>query len=139
MKSEFTKCHITCEKHIVKVINQHSVCLQSESYSRTCTYMYNIYMEWGHTCSWIYTCSRMHFIVPVQFREYCVYAHAAKPTDKTPRIDECIQLFNGITSWVVCNILREITMVKRADIIEKFIDTTRVSLPSVCVCYCSVS
>lgn len=61
-----------------------------------------------------------------QLREFCVYAHAAKPTEDTPRIDECIQLFNGITVWVVCNILREITMVKRADIIEKFIETTKV-------------
>lgn len=61
----------------------------------------------------------------IPFHEFCIYAHKAKPTEDTPRIDECIQLFNGITIWVVCNILREFTMVKRADIIEKFIETTR--------------
>lgn len=61
----------------------------------------------------------------IPFREFCIYAHLAKPTEDTPRIDECIQLFNGITIWVVCNILREFTMFKRADIIEKFIETTR--------------
>lgn len=58
--------------------------------------------------------------------EFCSYAHAAKPTDDTPHIEECIQLFNGLTIWVVCNILRELTMVKRAVIIEKFVDCTKV-------------
>ena len=66
----------------------------------------------------------------LQIREFCLYAHAAKPSKETPRIEECIQLFNGLTLWVVCNILREFTIVKRADIIEKFIDTTKVSLVS---------
>ncbi|XP_003385782.2 PREDICTED: ras guanyl-releasing protein 3-like [Amphimedon queenslandica] len=46
-------------------------------------------------------------------------------TEDTPRIEECIRLFNGITTWVVCNILREYTILKRADIIEKFIDATK--------------
>ncbi|XP_064394333.1 RAS guanyl-releasing protein 2-A-like [Halichondria panicea] len=61
----------------------------------------------------------------IPIREFCLYAHAAKPSKETPRIEECIQLFNGLTLWVVCNILREFTIVKRADIIEKFIDTTK--------------
>lgn len=61
-----------------------------------------------------------------QFSEFCIYAHAAKPTDETPRIEECIRLFNGVTTWVVSNILREITMVKRAAIVDKFIECTRV-------------
>lgn len=55
-----------------------------------------------------------------------MYARAAKPTEETPRIEECIQLFNGLTIWVVCNILRELTIVKRAVIVEKFIDCTKV-------------
>ena len=57
-----------------------------------------------------------------------MYAHAAKPTQDTPRIDECIQLFNGLTIWVVCSILKEHSAFRRADIIEKFIDTTKVCL-----------
>ena len=61
-----------------------------------------------------------------QVQEFCIYARKAKPTAETPRIEECIQLFNGVTVWVVCSILREFTMVKRADIIEKFIDTVQV-------------
>lgn len=61
--------------------------------------------------------------VPVN--EFCVYARAAKPTEETPRIEECIQLFNGLTIWVVCNILRELTIVKRAVIIEKFVDCAK--------------
>ena len=55
-----------------------------------------------------------------------MYAHSAKPTKDTLRIDECIQFFNGVTNWVVCNILKEITMTKRGQIIEKFIEATRV-------------
>lgn len=62
----------------------------------------------------------------VQVEEFCVYARAAKPTEETPRIEECIQLFNGLTMWVVCNILRELTIVKRAVIVEKFVDCTKV-------------
>ena len=54
----------------------------------------------------------------------------ARLSDSTTRIEECIRLFNGITVWVVCNVLREYTMLKRADIIEKFIDTAEVSLNS---------
>lgn len=61
----------------------------------------------------------------IPFSEFCIYAHAAKPTDETPRIEECIRLFNGVTTWVVSNILREITMVKRAAIVDKFIECTR--------------
>ena len=49
-------------------------------------------------------------------------------TEDTPRIEECIRLFNGITTWVVCNILREYTILKRADIIEKFIDAAKVRI-----------
>ena len=69
------------------------------------------------------------FLLPpsLQFQEFCIYAHSAKPTEETPKTDECIQLFNGITTWVVSNILWEFTMVKRAAIIEKFIECTRVS------------
>ena len=75
------------------------------------------------------------FLSLCQFREFCVYAQAAKlKEDETSRIEECIHLFNGITIWVVCNILREYTMLKRADIIEKFIDTARVSYVFVCEC-----
>ena len=62
-----------------------------------------------------------------QFSEFCIYAHAAKPTDETPRIEECIRLFNGVTTWVVSSILREFTMVKRAAVIDKFVECTRVS------------
>eukprot|EP00731_Ephydatia_muelleri_P022196 Em0014g787a len=47
------------------------------------------------------------------------------PTKDTLRIDECIQFFNGVTNWVVCNILREMTMAKRAEIIVKFVEATR--------------
>lgn len=61
----------------------------------------------------------------IPLREFCVYAHDARPSERTPRIEECIQLFNGLTIWIVCNILREFTIVKRADIIEKFIDTSK--------------
>lgn len=61
--------------------------------------------------------------IPV--REFCLYAQAAKPTGETPRIEECIQLFNGVTVWVVCSILKAVTMATRADIIEKFIKTVR--------------
>ena len=68
----------------------------------------------------------------MQIEEFCVYARAAKPTEETPRIEECIQLFNGLTMWVVCNILRELTIVKRAVIVEKFVDCTKVNL------YCSM-
>ena len=64
---------------------------------------------------------------PPQFSEFCIYAHAAKPTDETPRIDECIRLQNGVTTWVVSNILREFTMAKRAAVIEKFVECIRVS------------
>lgn len=60
-----------------------------------------------------------------------MYAQSARLSDETQRIEECIRLFNGVTTWVVCNILREYTMIKRADIIEKFIDTTMVSIYSV--------
>lgn len=67
------------------------------------------------------------FTVASQFSEFCVYARAAKPTDETPRIEECIRLFNGVTTWVVSNILREFTMVKRAAVIDKFVECTRVS------------
>lgn len=56
-----------------------------------------------------------------------MYAQNARLTEETVRVEECIRLFNGVTVWVVCNILREYTMLKRADIIEKFIDTTKVS------------
>ena len=59
-------------------------------------------------------------------REFCIYVQCARMTEDTPRIEECIRLFNGITTWVVCNILREYTILKRADIVEKFIDTTKV-------------
>ena len=62
----------------------------------------------------------------MQVSEFCAYARAAKPTEDTPHIEECIQLFNGLTIWVVCNILRELTIVKRAIIIEKFVDCTKV-------------
>ena len=62
----------------------------------------------------------------LQFSEFCAYAHAAKPTDETPRIEECIRLLNGVTTWVVSNILKEATMVKRASVIEKFIECMRV-------------
>ncbi len=62
----------------------------------------------------------------MQIEEFCVYARAAKPTEETPHIEECIQLFNGLTMWVVCNILRELTIVKRAVIVEKFVDCTKV-------------
>ena len=65
----------------------------------------------------------------LQFSEFCAYAHAAKPTEETPRIDECIRLLNGVTTWVVCNVLKEATMVKRAGVIEKFIECMRVSPP----------
>ena len=61
-----------------------------------------------------------------QIKEFCEYAHAAKPTGDTPRIEECIQLFNGLTIWVVCSILKEYSAFKRADIIEKFIESTKV-------------
>lgn len=71
----------------------------------------------------------MFVIVSVlQFSEFCAYAHAAKPTDETPRIEECIRLLNGVTTWVVSNILKEATMVKRASVIEKFIECMRVGL-----------
>lgn len=70
-----------------------------------------------------YIDSQLFRKIPVA--EFCEYAHAAKPTEDTPRIEECIQLFNGITIWVVCNILRELTIVKRADIVEKFIECTQ--------------
>lgn len=63
-----------------------------------------------------------------QVYEFCEYARAARPTEETPRIEECIQLFNGLTIWVVCNILRELTIVKRAVIVEKFVDCTKVSI-----------
>ena len=56
-----------------------------------------------------------------------MYAQTVRLSEGTQRIEECIRLFNGVTTWVVCNILREYTMLKRADIIEKFIDTTTVS------------
>lgn len=59
----------------------------------------------------------------IPFREFCVYAQMARLSENTTRIEECIRLFNGVTVWVVCNVLREYTMLKRADIIEKFIDT----------------
>ena len=61
-------------------------------------------------------------------KEFCEYAHVAKPSEDTPRIEECIQLFNGLTIWVVCSILKEYTMIKRADIVDKFIDVTKVQL-----------
>lgn len=61
----------------------------------------------------------------IPIKEFCVYAHAAKPTQDTPRIEECIQLFNGLTIWVVCSILKEHSAFRRADIVEKFIDTTK--------------
>jgi RAS guanyl-releasing protein 3 len=61
----------------------------------------------------------------IPFSEFCAYAHAAKPTDETPRIEECIRLLNGVTTWVVSNILKEATMVKRASVIEKFIECMR--------------
>ncbi|KAL5474699.1 hypothetical protein EMCRGX_G026682 [Ephydatia muelleri] len=61
----------------------------------------------------------------VPFCEFCIYAHTARPTKDTLRIDECIQFFNGVTNWVVCNILREMTMAKRAEIIVKFVEATR--------------
>jgi Ca2+-binding EF-hand superfamily protein len=61
----------------------------------------------------------------IPFSEFCIYAHAAKPTDETPRIEECIRLFNGVTTWVVSSILREFTMVKRAAVIDKFVECTR--------------
>jgi hypothetical protein len=64
----------------------------------------------------------------IPFSEFCAYAHAAKPTDETPRIEECIRLLNGVTTWVVSNILKEATMVKRASVIEKFIECMRVGL-----------
>lgn len=72
--------------------------------------------------------------------EFCAYARAAKPTHDTPHIEECIQLFNGLTIWVVCNILRELTIVKRSIIIEKFVDCTKVGEIGyhyllVCVCF----
>lgn len=85
-------------------------------------------------CTVLFHFHMYHFLIVIvilltlQIREFCLYAHAAKPSKETPRIEECIQLFNGLTLWVVCNILREFTIVKRADIIEKFIDTTKVSL-----------
>ena len=60
--------------------------------------------------------------------EFCAYARAAKPTEETPHIEECIQMFNGLTIWVLCNILRELTIVKRAVIVEKFMDCTKVAL-----------
>ena len=71
-----------------------------------------------------------------------MYAQTARLSEDTQRIEECIRLFNGATLWVVCNILREYTMVKRADIIEKFIDTTTVSgmhrccFPKDALCVC---
>lgn len=68
----------------------------------------------------------------ITVQEFCIYARKAKPTAETPRIEECIQLFNGVTVWVVCSILREFTMVKRADIIEKFIDTVQCLLQLHC-------
>lgn len=64
--------------------------------------------------------------------EFRAYARAAGPTEETPRIEECIQLFNGLTTWVVCNILRELTIVKRAVIVEKFVDCTKVSGAAKC-------
>ena len=62
----------------------------------------------------------------LQFREFCVYAREVRLSDGTQRIEECIRVFNGITCWVICNILREYTMTKRSGTIEKFIDTTKV-------------
>ena len=78
-----------------------------------CMYTYNVFTS-------------LSLFLWQQIKEFCVYAHAAKPTQDTPRIEECIQLFNGLTIWVVCSILKEHSAFRRADIVEKFIDTTKV-------------
>lgn len=71
-------------------------------------------------------------IQKIPMEEFCAYARAAKPTEETPHIEECIQMFNGLTIWVLCNILRELTIVKRAVIVEKFMDCTKCLLKLHC-------
>jgi len=49
-----------------------------------------------------------------------------KLTKDTARLEEAIAFHNGVTQWTICNIIKEFTTTKRADVIIKFIDVAQV-------------
>ena len=55
-----------------------------------------------------------------------------KLTKDTPRLEEAVAFHNGVTQWTICNIMKEFTAAKRADVIVKFIDVAMVCM-SVCL------
>ena len=58
-----------------------------------------------------------------------------KLTKDTPRLEEAVAFHNGVTQWTICNIMKEFTAAKRADVIVKFIDVAMVCVcVSVCIC-----
>jgi len=54
-----------------------------------------------------------------------------KLTKDTARLEEAVAFHNGVTQWTICNIMKEFTSTKRADVIVKFIDVAQVR----CVMY----
>ena len=58
-----------------------------------------------------------------------------KLTKDTPRLEETVAFHNGVTQWTICNIMKEFTAAKCADVIVKFIDVAMVSM-SVCLSIC---
>lgn len=48
-------------------------------------------------------------------------------TKDTPRLEEAVAFHNGVTQWTICNIMKEFTPGKRADVIVKFIDVAQVN------------
>ena len=59
-----------------------------------------------------------------------------KLTKDTPRLEEAVAFHNGVTQWTICNITKEFTAAKRADVIVKFIDVAMVCM-SVCLSVCN--
>ena len=65
-------------------------------------------------------------IIPLQFGEFAEYAHKVKLTKDTARLEEAVAFHNGVTQWTICNIMKEFTAARRADVIVKFIDVAQV-------------
>ena len=65
-------------------------------------------------------------IIPLQFGEFAEYAHKVKLAKDKARLEEAVAFHNGVTQWTICNIMKEFTAARRADVIVKFIDVAQV-------------
>jgi RAS guanyl-releasing protein 3 len=64
----------------------------------------------------------MFFLQFLDFKHYAQHASLKE----NPKLERSIALFNGLSQWIQCMVLRKTTPQQRAEIIVKFVNVAKV-------------